>query len=74
MLKNEGGITLIVLSLTVVVMFILLGVTFYLAFNEDEGVLEEVQTETQIQQNVVNNQKEEMNRVLQDIEKDWGIG
>ena len=73
-MKNERGITLIALSLTVVVMFILLGVTFYLGLDQDEGVLEEVQTETQIQQNVVNNQKEEMNRVLQDIEKDWGIG
>lgn len=73
-MKNERGITLIALSLTVVVMFILMGVTFYLGLDKDEGVLEEVQTETQIQQNIVNNQKEEMNRVLQDIEKDWGIG
>lgn len=72
-MKNERGITLMVLVLTIIVMIILAGVTIYLSLDTNQGVINEVKTETQLQQNMVQTEKNKMNSVLQDLEKDWGL-
>ena len=45
-MKNERGITLISLAITIVVMFILAGVAIYEAVINDGGVVNEVKEET----------------------------
>lgn len=72
-MKNERGITLLSLALTVIVMIMLAGVTLYLSINNDNGVINEVKEETKLQQNMVQVEKDKMNTVLQDLEKDWGL-
>lgn len=73
-MKNERGITLLSLILTIIVMLILAGVAVYGGLYENGGIINQVKEETQRQQNLVNGEKEKMNTVLQDIEEDWGIG
>lgn len=73
-MKNERGITLLSLVLTIIVMLILAGVAVYGGLYENGGIINQVKEETQRQQNLVNGEKEKMNTVLQDIEEDWGIG
>ncbi len=73
-MKNERGITLLSLVLTIIVMLILVGVAVYGGLYENGGIINQVKEETQRQQNLVNGEKEKMNTVLQDIEEDWGIG
>lgn len=73
-MKNERGITLLSLVLTIIVMLILVGVAVYGGLYENGGIINQVKEETQRQQNLVNGEKEKINTVLQDIEEDWGIG
>ena len=73
-MKNERGITLLSVVLTIIVMLILVGVAVYGGLYENGGIINQVKEETQRQQNLVNGEKEKMNTVLQDIEEDWGIG
>ena len=73
-MKNERGITLLSLVLTIIVMLILVGVAVYGGLYENGCIINQVKEETQRQQNLVNGEKEKMNTVLQDIEEDWGIG
>ena len=72
-MKNERGITLMVLVLTIIVMLILTGVTINIAFMSDNGVINEVKTETKMQTEIVENENKKMNQVLKDLESDWGI-
>ena len=72
-MKNERGITLISLAITIVVMFILAGVAIYEAVINDGGVVNEVKEETSKQQEMVQEEKDKMNTVLKEQEEDWGI-
>lgn len=73
-MKNERGITLLSLIITLVVMLILAGVTIYSSLYEHSGVINEVKDETLKQQEMVKNEKNKMNTVLQEVEEEWGIG
>lgn len=73
-MKNERGITLLSLIITLVVMLILAGVTIYSSLYENSGVINEVKDETLKQQEMVKNEKNKMNTVLQEVEEEWGIG
>ena len=72
-MKNERGITLISLAITIVVMFILAGVAVYEAVINDGGVVNEVREETSKQQEMIQEEKDKMNTVLKQQEEDWGI-
>lgn len=72
-MKNERGITLISLAITIVVMFILAGVAVYEAVINDGGVVNEVREETSKQQEMLQEEKDKMNTVLKEQEEDWGI-
>lgn len=73
-MKNERGITLLVLAVTIIVMFILIGTVAYMGLDSDQGVINEVREETNMQQNLVEKEKEKMNTVLKRQEEEWGIG
>ena len=73
-MKNERGITLLALAITLVVMLILAGVAIYGSLYENGGTINIVIDETVKQQNMVQKEKDKMNTVLQDVEEEWGIG
>lgn len=73
-MKNERGITLLSLVITLVVMLILAGVAIYGSLLENGGIINEVKDETIKQQEMVQDEKDKMNTVLQDVEEEWGIG
>lgn len=73
-MKNERGITLMVLVLTIIVMIILSSVVIYLSVIEEGGMVNQVKDETNKQQEMVKQEKEKMNSVLKNQEADWGIG
>ena len=73
-MKNERGITLFSLVVTLVVMLILAGVVIYGSLYENGGIINEVKDETIKQQEMVQDEKDKMNTVLQDVEEEWGIG
>lgn len=73
-MKNERGITLFSLVVTLVVMLILAGVVMYGSLYENGGIINEVKDETIKQQEMVQDEKDKMNTVLQDVEEEWGIG
>lgn len=73
-MKNERGITLIVLSVTIIVMFILIGTVVYVGIGSDGGVINEVRNETRMQQEMVEEEQQKMNTVLKNQEEEWGIG
>lgn len=72
-MKNERGITLLSLVVTIIVMLILAGVAINGSLHENGGVINEVKDETIKQQNMVQKEKNKMNTVLQDVEEEWGI-
>ena len=72
-MKNERGITLFSLVLTIIVMTIIIGVTIYMGFIENGGLISTVKNETIKQQDMVQNEKDKMNTVLKEQEKDWGL-
>lgn len=73
-MKNERGITLMVLVLTIIVMIILSSVVIYLSVIEEGGMVNQVKDETNKQQEMVKQEQEKMNSVLKNQEADWGIG
>lgn len=73
-MKNERGITLFSLVVTIIVMLILAGVIIYGSLYENGGIINEVKDETIKQQEMVQDEKDKMNTVLQDVEEEWGIG
>ena len=73
-MRNERGITLLSLVVTLVVMLILAGVAINGSLHENGGIINGVKDETLKQQNMVQKEKNKMNTVLQDVEEDWGIG
>lgn len=72
-MKNERGITLLSLVITIVVMMILSGVAIYMGIGVDGGVINEIKDQTQYQENTINSEKNKMNTVLKNQEKEWGI-
>lgn len=72
-MRNERGITLFSLVITLIVMLILIGVVVYNAFLEDGGVINEVKNSTQKQQEMIQEEQDKMSDVLKNQEEDWGI-
>ncbi len=73
-MRNERGITMISLVVTILIMLILSGVALYMGIGADRGIINEVKNQTQTQQKMINNEKNKMNKVLKQQEEDWGIG
>ena len=63
-MKNERGITLISLVITVIVMIILAGVAIYGSLYNNGGFINQVKDETKKQQDMVQSEKDKMNTVL----------
>lgn len=73
-MKNERGITLFALVVTIAVMLILAGAAIYTGIYENGGTVNLVKDETEKQEEIIEKEKEKKNSVLENIEEEWGIG
>ena len=72
-MRAERGITLITLVLTVIIMIILTGVTLNLTSLSNNGVVKKIKNETEIQQDMINQEKEKTSNVIKNYEQEWGL-
>ncbi len=72
-MRDERGITLITLVVTVIIMIILTGVTLNLTSLSNNGVVKKIKNETEIQQDMINQEKEKTSNVIKNYEQEWGL-
>ena len=71
---NERGITMIALSLTIIVLSILAGVTINLGLTDNSSIVKEMRNETQLHEEMIKEEQRKTNSVIQKYEDEWGIG
>ena len=72
-MKEERGITLIVLVVTITILLILAGVTIRLAILDNNSMVKEVLNSTEIQQQMINEEKGKTSNVIKNYEEEWGL-
>lgn len=71
-MNKEKAVTMIALVVTMVVMLILAGVSLNLALSNN-GTVDDVKGELNLQKNMLQNHSEIMNSVISSQEEEWGI-
>ena len=71
-MNKEKAVTMIALVVTMVVMLILAGVSLNLALS-DNGTVDDVKGELNLQKDMLQNHSEIMNSVISSQEEEWGI-
>ncbi len=71
-MNKEKAVTMIALVVTMVVMLILAGVSLNLALSNN-GTVNDVKGELNLQKNMLQNHSEIMNSVISSQEEEWGI-
>lgn len=72
-MKDERGITVAVLVITIVILFILAGASLRQIIVDNAAPVKSIMNETDYQQNMVQNENKKINSVISDIEEEWGI-
>lgn len=72
-MKNERGITLIVLVVSILILIILIGVSLDMTVIKEDGILKQVLTRTQKQQDDIREEERKSNSALSAYEEEWGI-
>ncbi len=71
-MNKEKAVTMIALVVTISVMLILAGVSLNLALSNN-GTVDDVKGELNLQKNMLQNHSEIMNSVISSQEEEWGI-
>lgn len=71
-MNKEKAVTMIALVVTITVMLILAGVSLNLALSNN-GTVNDVKGELNLQKNMLQNHSEIMNSVISSQEEEWGI-
>jgi hypothetical protein len=71
-MNKEKAVTMIALVVTIAVMLILAGVSLNLALSNN-GTVNDVKGELNLQKNMLQNHSEIMNSVISSQEEEWGI-
>lgn len=71
-MNKEKAVTMIALVVTMVVMLILAGVSLNLALSNN-GTVDDVKGELNLQKDMLQNHSEIMNSVISSQEEEWGI-
>ncbi len=71
-MKSERGITLVVLSITIIILSIITYVTIR-QFSSNDSDLMEITDENYKQRNMVEKEKEKMSNVMDSLEEEWGL-
>lgn len=72
-MKNESGITLTVLVITVIVLSILVGYTVRMSIANNDSIIKYVDEETMYQQNKAIEEENKKNSVISTLEEEWGL-
>ncbi len=72
-MKNEKGVTMIALVVTIMLMIIIAGVSLNLAMLSDNSIVKKIKDETDTQQRMVNEENKKTSNVIKRYEKEWGI-
>lgn len=71
--KDEKGVTLIALSITIIVMLIIAGIIIKEVILEESELIPGLSNETYYQENMVEIENEKMDNVLSNQLEDWGF-
>ena len=72
-MKDERGVTMIALVVTIMLMIIIAGVSLNLAMLSDNSIVKKIKDETDTQQRMVNEENKKTSNVIKRYEKEWGI-
>lgn len=70
---KENGITIISLAVTIIVMLILAGVVINAALVEDSGLVHDIKSEKEEQEEMIKEEQDKRDDVLKNQLKDWGF-
>ena len=70
---KENGITIISLAVTIIVMLILAGVVINAALVEDSGLVQDIKSEKEEQEEMIKEEQDKRDDVLKNQLKDWGF-
>ena len=71
--QKEKGVTMIALAVSIIVLIILAEVSIKFGAGAENGVIQEVSNQVETQNKLVKNETTQINSVLLNQEKDWGI-
>ncbi len=72
-MKDERGITMIALALTIVVLSIITAVSIRQITVNNSEAMKEIINETDYQEEMVQDEKDKMDNVIDRYEEDWGL-
>ena len=70
---KENGRTIISLAVTIIVMLILAGVVINAALVEDSGLVHDIKSEKEEQEEMIKEEQDKRDDVLKNQLKDWGF-
>lgn len=70
--KNESGVTIIALAITVVVLVIISGITLSQSSSED-GLINQVANEAIYQNETIRNEEQKIENTIKNQVEDWGF-
>ena len=70
---NERGVTMIALSITIIVLSIIAGVSINLGLASNSSVVREVENETEMQREMIDEEQSKMENAIQKYEDEWGL-
>ncbi len=70
---NERGVTMIALSITIIVLSIIAGVSINLGLASNSSVVREVENETEMQREMIDEEQSKTENAIQKYEDEWGL-
>ena len=71
--KYERGVTMIALSITIIVLSIIAGVSINLGLASNSSVVREVENETEMQREMIDEEQSKTENAIQKYEDEWGL-
>lgn len=72
-MSNERGVTMIALSITIIILSILAGVSINLGLASNSSVVNFVENQTTIQEEMIREEQSKTDNMIQKYEDEWGL-
>lgn len=72
-MSNERGVTMIALSIAIIILSILAGVSIKLGLASNSAVLQETKKETEMQEEMIEEEQSKRENAIQKFEDEWGL-
>lgn len=70
---NERGVTMIALSITIIILSIIAGVSINLGLASNSSIVREVENETDMQREMIDEEQSKTENAIQKYEDEWGL-